>query len=182
MRRRHFCLYGRNGRAHIFLQQIWGVDSTVLLLAAGFCVGVAPSGLSCYPFTSPPSRKFVPSHSNRALSLHRPAGNLLQEQDRKLLIFDRQSSVGWANWVTRGVSHDCNTKIAVDFETYSFLHKSICRKSWDRGDHCLPRGTCEYMGCTFVGYVYVVILLVNIGRYNENVVTSVTSVWHYGYY
>jgi hypothetical protein len=43
-----------------------------LLLAAAFCVGVARNGLtpvSCFSFTSPPSRRFVPSHSNRTLQV-----------------------------------------------------------------------------------------------------------------
>jgi hypothetical protein len=43
--------------------------------AAGFCVGAARNGLTHVPLHSPPSRRFVPSHSNRALNTQRVYGN-----------------------------------------------------------------------------------------------------------
>jgi hypothetical protein len=71
MRRRQFSCIGRNGRVHIFLQQIWGVDSSVLCSQLVSPLEWLVIGLltpaSCFPFTSPPLRRFVPSHSNRGI-------------------------------------------------------------------------------------------------------------------
>jgi hypothetical protein len=59
-------LYGRNGRFHILL-----TADTRWRLAVSSCVGVAHNGPAhsalLFPYTSPPSRGFVPSHSNRTL-------------------------------------------------------------------------------------------------------------------
>jgi hypothetical protein len=57
MRRRQFSCIGRNGRVHILLQQIWGVDSSVrycqLISALEWLVTGLLTLLSYFPFVSP---------------------------------------------------------------------------------------------------------------------------------
>jgi hypothetical protein len=60
---------GRNGRVHILLQIIWKVQSSVhcwqLLAALAWLATALLNPPSCFPFTFPLSRRFLPSHSNR---------------------------------------------------------------------------------------------------------------------
>jgi hypothetical protein len=65
------CIYGRNGRIHVLLQQIWEGRQFNSLLASGSCVGGHRSGLiplCCFHLISPLSPRFVASHSNRAVT------------------------------------------------------------------------------------------------------------------
>jgi hypothetical protein len=64
-------MYGRNRRAHILLQQVWGVDSSArcwqLVSAMEWLVTGLLNPLSTVLFSLTfPQRRFVPSHSNQA--------------------------------------------------------------------------------------------------------------------
>jgi hypothetical protein len=80
-------VYGWKRRVHILLQQIWGVDSSArywqLVSTLEWLKRALPTPLSRFPLTSPPSRRFVPSQSNLALTpVHSPAFFLYGEISR----------------------------------------------------------------------------------------------------
>jgi hypothetical protein len=62
-----FCVWVERTNPYFLTADMRGREFSSLM-AAGFCVGVAHNGITsvfCFPFTSLPSRMFVPSHSNR---------------------------------------------------------------------------------------------------------------------
>jgi hypothetical protein len=64
-------VYGRNGRVQVLLQQIRGVDSSVRSWQLVPALEGHRSGLTllcCFHLISPPSPRFVASHSNRAVT------------------------------------------------------------------------------------------------------------------
>jgi hypothetical protein len=64
-------VYGRNGRVNILLQQLWERNNLVHCLQLVSTLEWLLRGLrtphSCFPFTSPPTRRFMTSHSTRAI-------------------------------------------------------------------------------------------------------------------
>jgi hypothetical protein len=62
---------GWNGCVHILGQQVWGLDTSgcgQLVSALECLIKGLLSPMPCFPFTSCPSCRFVPSHSNRVLT------------------------------------------------------------------------------------------------------------------